>query len=258
MRTKKLRWMAVAALVLGGSAAHAGDGRLEINQTCVATGCFAGDDPGFPVQAAQDKSYVLTSSLVLESAATDGVVLGSDATLDMKGFAITGPYECSGVPPVCPGTGNGIGVVLGVGSTVRDGVVRGMRFGVVGSRSSRIENLTVEGNADAGVGGAADGMVVRGNRVSRNGGSGVLLTGGDGALISENTVLENGEYGIRMSVAHGASVIANTIVDNVLSGISMPNTNGYAQNVITGNGSPQVVSATQVGSNLCGNDTVCP
>ena len=51
------------ASALGAGATHAGDGRLEINQSCIATGCFPGDAPGFPVETQEGKSYVLTSSL---------------------------------------------------------------------------------------------------------------------------------------------------------------------------------------------------
>jgi len=38
-------------------------GALEINQDCVAVGCFAGDAPGFPVTIMQPGTYVLTSDL---------------------------------------------------------------------------------------------------------------------------------------------------------------------------------------------------
>ena len=50
----------------------AGDGVLEINQTCaVETGCFSGDGPGFPVtiDGTAGKSYRLTGDLDLTALA---------------------------------------------------------------------------------------------------------------------------------------------------------------------------------------------
>jgi hypothetical protein len=46
----------------------ASDGQLEINQACaVNTGCFPGDDPGFPVTITQPGSYRLTGNLDLSA-----------------------------------------------------------------------------------------------------------------------------------------------------------------------------------------------
>lgn len=247
-------------LITLASPAFAGDGALEISQACVATGCFPGDTAGFPVQTQSDTRYVLTSSLVLPNANTDGVVVASGATLDANGFAIVGPYQCTGVPPVCTGSGNGFGVVLNAGATLRNGTVRGMKIGVdVVGRSVTVENVVIEGNDDQGVGGGGEGMILRGCHVSRNGGSGVLMSDADGALITGNVLMQNAGYGINMS-ATGASIIGNTIVDNTSSGILTSAQNGYAQNVLSGNagGAAQVQNITPIGSNLCGNDAVCP
>ena len=247
-------------LIALGSPAYAGDGALEISQTCVATGCFPGDTAGFPVQTQSDARYVLTSSLVLPNANTDGVVLATGATLDLNGFAITGPYQCTGVPPVCTGTGNGFGVMLNAGATLRNGAVRGMLIGVdIQGRSVTVENVVIEGNDNQGIGGGGEGMIVRGCHVSRNGGSGILMSGADGASITGNVVMQNAGYGINMS-ATGASILGNTIVDNTNSGILTSASNGYAQNVLSGNagGAAQVQNITPIGTNLCGNDAVCP
>ena len=48
---------ALLLLLLSALAAHADQGSLEINQLCVASGCFAGDSPGFPVEITQPGSY---------------------------------------------------------------------------------------------------------------------------------------------------------------------------------------------------------
>jgi hypothetical protein len=41
----------------------AGDGKLEINQSCIAVGCFPGDTAGFPVTITSSGSYLLTGNL---------------------------------------------------------------------------------------------------------------------------------------------------------------------------------------------------
>ena len=65
------RIMAVA-LVLAPALAFAGDGRIEIHQSCVATGCLPGDTAGFPVTLTPG-SYVLTSNLSVPTAATTAI-----------------------------------------------------------------------------------------------------------------------------------------------------------------------------------------
>lgn len=251
---------AVTISLFAGTA-RAGDGALEINAACVATGCFAGDAPGFPVQTAADTHYLLTSSLVLASGSPDGVLLAGGATLDLGGFAITGPYTCNGAPPLCAGSGSGFGVSLADRAAIRNGAVRGMFVGVnLAGRSTTVESVVIEGNGTSGINGNGTGAIIRGCHVSRNGGAGALLSDADGTLFGGNVFLQNGGTGISMS-ANGASVIGNTFFGNVGVGISMISTNGYGQNVLNGNagGAGQVSnSPTQVGPNLCGNDTACP
>ena len=71
------------ALVLGSSllasAAYAGDGVLEINQTCATeTGCFPGDSAGFPVtvNVGTGSSFRLTSDLALPNSDTTAIQIG--------------------------------------------------------------------------------------------------------------------------------------------------------------------------------------
>jgi hypothetical protein len=53
----KTNWMAAIALLAGTSAALA-EGEFEIDQACVAVGCFPGDAPGFPVTLAQQRQSI--------------------------------------------------------------------------------------------------------------------------------------------------------------------------------------------------------
>jgi parallel beta-helix repeat protein len=251
------------AVVVGFAApAFAADGAFEINQTCVAMGCFPGDTPGFPVTTGTNGRYVLTGDLVLESANTDGVVLNEGSTLDLGGFAIQGPISCTGGPPVCTGDGNGFGVLAYSRTTVRNGAVRGMRIGVdIVGRGHLVENLAVENNGSAGIGGVGEAAIIRGCRVARNGQGGILLSNAHGVLISGNTVTYNaGAGGVNFS-GDGGLVERNTIVGNVGgSGLSVGATVGFVGNVLTGNGTGgnQTSGGIQIGANVCGNDTVCP
>jgi hypothetical protein len=77
----------------------AADGVLEIGQTCaVQTGCHAGDAPGFPVTIDQPGSFVLTSDLRVADANLDALQIQSDdVSIDLNGFTIVGPVDCTGL-----------------------------------------------------------------------------------------------------------------------------------------------------------------
>jgi len=255
-----MRRILLATMLCFAAPAFAGDGAFEINQTCVATGCFPGDTPGFPVTTGTNGRYVLTGDLVLESANTDGVVLNEGSTLDLAGFAIQGPISCTGGPPVCSGDGNGFGVLAYARTTVRNGAVRGMRIGVdIVGRGHLVENLSIENNGSAGIGGVGEAAIIRGCRVARNGQGGILLSNAHGVLITGNTVTYNAFGGVNFS-GDGGLVERNTIVGNAGSGLSVGATVGFVGNVFTGNGAggSQTSGGVELGENLCGNDAVCP
>jgi hypothetical protein len=75
--------------------AGAGDGVLEINQACVAAGCFAGDAPDFAVEItpqAPAGSFRLTSDLVVLTENTTAIsVTRSGTSIDLAGFGLHGP-----------------------------------------------------------------------------------------------------------------------------------------------------------------------
>ncbi|MEZ4352625.1 MAG: hypothetical protein R3F16_03015 [Myxococcota bacterium] len=64
---------------------------LPIDQTCAeVTGCFPGDDPGFPVTITQPGEYVLTSDLV-GSPSSSWIIYGPGVafSLDLGGFHVS-------------------------------------------------------------------------------------------------------------------------------------------------------------------------
>jgi hypothetical protein len=95
---------AVALGFPGASMLWASDGRLVINQACVASGCFEGDAPGWPVEISRSGAYVLTGNLNNRGTAdavrivpsVSGLNLNLSVDLDLNGFSIRGPFSCNG------------------------------------------------------------------------------------------------------------------------------------------------------------------
>jgi hypothetical protein len=256
----------VLAIAGFGTAAHAGDGRIEINQTCALAGCFDGDAAGFPVTTAAGQSYVLTSNLVVPTANHSGVTLAERASLDLNGFAIEGVTSCSGAPLECSGTGTGDGVTVGAFSSVRNGAIRKMgRYGVVGSTTT-IENVTVEQcGSDGGHLASAHGTIVRNSRFQANGGAGFTTAFGavaEGTIVTSNVFHANKTNGF---VGGRASLIGNIASKNEGYGFYLAyGTTGIAHNTLIGNNGGEAnqqiggSSYVQIGPNACGGDTTCP
>jgi len=194
---RKLPIITTTLLVLLATAtqARAAEGAFEINQLCVASGCFAGDDPGFPVEITRSGRYVLTSDLDVSAepsaASVTGVsidvILGNaSVTLDLNGFAIRGPVTCSGSPTVSActpsvgaGGGSGVSVAPLKTATIRNGTIFGMgRYGVHCRSASTctIQDVSVEQNADVGIRAEFANIAVVENVVAlRNGADGFFL-----------------------------------------------------------------------------------
>jgi len=123
-------------LALAGPAL-AGDGVLEINQTCaVNTGCFTGDPPGFPVLITETGSYRLTGNLVVTNPSLSILDIRADhVTIDLNGFAILGPQVCDVGNCASTGQGSAIGsfnvTPFPVNTTVVNGTISGFNGCVV-------------------------------------------------------------------------------------------------------------------------------
>lgn len=276
MRLRPL--LVLVPLLLTGPAA-AGPGALEIHQSCVATGCFPGDDPGFPVEIAASGSYVLTSNLQVPDESTTAILVESDdVSIDLGGFTISGVTVCSGTPPTCTpqGFGHGVSDVPSAPfqrTRVSNGIVRGMGgSGVrVGSDSS-VERVIAASNGSRGIVAGPNGTIV-GCKADHNSGSGISTDGA--SLISRSTALGNGNVGIicqgPCNVVHstarenvlgivltneGGMVLGCTIADNANAGLTVPTAGGYGQNVLIGNATGSAATQVQgggiqIGGNAC-------
>jgi len=262
------------SLVLVAGVAHASDGRLEINQSCVATGCFPGDAVGFPVETQAATSYVLTSNLVVPTAATNAITLAAQATLDLNGFSISGVTSCTGTPVTsCTPTaaqGQGMGVYAESRATIRNGTIRKVAgFGIAGGGGLHIDSVLIEEAGGDGIylnysSDGPEGHLIQNCRIVRNGGSGIFNSGGSGgvgALITGNVILGNKNAGYS---GFRALLTNNTFARNTGPGTSgsggSPNAIGGNSFLFNngGNDQPQTGTEVQIAPNLCGVDTTCP
>lgn len=106
-----------------------------------------------------------------------------------------------------------------------------------------------------------DGLVaiggpITGNTASNNGDRGIA---GVNATVVNNTANENGAAGI---LAQSSTVLENTAIGNGGVGLDLDGFSGYASNVLNenngGNANPPVEGGIEIGTNVCGGDTICP
>jgi hypothetical protein len=250
--------------------AFAVDGQIAITQAkAMAGGVTPGDAPGFPVSINQPGSYVLSGNLTVPDANTDAIAINaSHVTIDLNGFAILGPTDCSGGLFPCAGSGSGLGINTdGVrfNVTVRNGTIQGMGgTGILLEGDSHlIEYMHVRSNGSGGIGvlSSADhgGSIVQHCTVQRNGSPSGLFAFTPGindqfGIVTRNVVDTNIE---------GIFLQSGTVSYNVISrsrntrGISIIDKGNYIGNVSFENGIPGVIGGVNQGQNLCDGAT-CP
>ena len=218
--------------VLAGPA-FAVDGVIEINQArAIAGSVTPGDFAGFPVSINSSGAYRLTSDLRPPSGFDASDVNADDVTIDLNGFNIVG---------VGGGIADGISLTNHQNVELRNGTIRGFtRDGVFTNATSanvRLLDLRLIGNSILG----AD-------------------LQGSGYLVDRCTALSNPNGGIR--VGEGSLVTRCVIRGSTSFGLFLGTTSGYVGNVLTGNNGgdsfPQASGGLQLGTNVCGSDTVCP
>ena len=236
------------------------DGVTLIDQSKVLAGNITpGDAPGFPVTISQPGSYRLASNLTVPDGNTTAIHISADnVTLDLNGFAILGPVDCStGFPCVGAGSGSGVQTFPLVGKqnprfniTVRNGSIQGMGgmgINLVGD-SNLVEHVTARSNGHFGIflvdSFDAGASAVRNSTALRNGGIGISVLHG---VASFNTASVNAQAGIFIQ---NGSALYNAINRNGSTGLSMGAGN-YIGNNLNANVGPAVFGGINQGQNLC-------
>jgi hypothetical protein len=259
-------WLALAIGVALPGGAFAGDGALEINAACVATGCFPGDTAGLPITITTPGSYRLTSNLSVPLNTDTAIRFDvANVTLDLGGFVISGPVTCSGSPSVCTGAsaglaGFGVQAIPGF-ATIRNGTIQGMGRAAIGAGSStRVEAVLARANGVHGITGdwGSDGWIVDRCIAIDNGDVGIRLNAGTGrgSLVVQNVVRNNGGVGIQGN----SYLVNNTITDN--GDLGSASNAHLLGNVFVNNkdgaNTQQTSGAYLLGNNWCGTDGTCP
>lgn len=242
-----------AALALGlGAEAEAVDGVLEINQTCaVNTGCFAGDTAGFPVTITAAGGYRLTGNLTVPNENTTAITVnppapaidGIDVILDLNGFSVVGPTECSGVPvDSCTPLGSGEGIISGISVAIHDGFIRGMgSHGVRVGAGSLVENVQAVFNGGEGIH-VAGNSIVRNSRARSNGDIGIYA--GTGSNVLDNALMENRGTGIQCEFS-GCTITGNSLYTNGGTGIDAGGTSTVVRNTLQNNAGDGITCGAQ-------------
>ncbi len=263
---RRCRFATIAAIALSlalpARVGSASDGALEINQACVAAGCFPGDAAGLPVEISASGSYRLTSDLVVGSTATSGIVIATDdTTLDLGGFAVRGPVTCSGTPVTsCTAAAGQPGILTGARNRIFGGTVRGFATTGVGTGpDSRVWDMVITSNGGDGIF-LASGASLRNSHVVGNGGAGVSATSNGFAEVSGCTMRGNTTRGVNAS---SGLVLESRFQSNGLEGLrsfSGAADAGYALNIFSGNngGGAQVTGGVSIGCNVVNGVSVCP
>lgn len=253
------------AIAAAPAPSSAGDGAIELSQTCASnTGCAPGDEPGYPITLTARGSYRLTSDLSVPSHDTNGIEIGSDdVSIDFNGFGLIGPGTVPIVGMVCtlPGTGTGIlATANGGGFVAHDGRVRGMgQDGInVYAQNARIDRMIVERNCGNGIRIGVAGLVIdsqvranRGNGIEvaarsrvrdsiadNNYATGILA--GAGSVVTTCVASGNGSSGLDFDLANsGAVAIGNSILANGWNtaggGMDLPTAGIASQNSVANN-----------------------
>lgn len=281
---------ALGWLLMAG-AASAGDGAVELSQTCaVQTGCTKDDAPGFPITLHAGGRFVLTSDLVVEDANTTGISLQPaaggplDVDIDLNGFSIRGPVECEiqqGL--VCAPVGSGYGITTGASGahlTVRNGTIRGMGRHAIGltftgSRlhaesvlaignavngfsllEGELEDCRAEGNGGNGFAFSLNASAHGRDLVARrNGGDGFVLGGGV-RLVDPVAVANFGDGFDESPFNFGGNLVTGCVAKgNDGRGLALGTTDAHGHCTFDGNGidlpSGVALAPSSCGAALC-------
>ncbi len=249
----------------------------EINQAAVEEGLApCGTTAGFPCVLDQPGSYRLTSNLV--STNPDRHILEitvDDVHLDLGGFALIGPVQCSwtGSDVSCTDIGFGDAISAAVDRlTVRNGTVRGAgRFGVLTDHGAVLSDLHIFSCAESAIWalnhltlkrcvietseGIASGDVARVTACTVRHCTDFTITVANYAMIADTTIEANNAIGIE--AGSSASLIGNVIRGNLNHGLQVRDGSLVIGNTVTSNAGYGLLVASGTagfGSNVFGGN----
>ena len=250
-------WALTVAFTL---TAQAADGVIEINQAIVEA------NDGFPYVISEPGSYILTGNLTVPDENTTAIEVQADhVTVDLNGFAIIGPVQCTAengsVSCSSEGTGVGVQAQFDVFPTVvRNGSVRGMGFTGVSIISGLVKGIRALENGQRGIRNLKG--IVTGCFAQLNGESGIIVRG----TVQHSIALLNGVAGITLVDGVARSNASNFIFaqDSAVLGnwigteLSLFGASGYADNIIDGVVTDSSGEAQPIGCNRIGGNLICP
>lgn len=161
--------LVAAALIATGASAHA---QATIDQNkALAGNVTPGDSAGFPITISQPGSYVLKGNLTVPFGFSGIVINADNVTLDLNGFTISGPGNCTRVEATkvvsCSNLSNNTYGVMTTGNaiTIRRGSVQGFGVGI---------DLTLGQQSGMAGGGVLEDLLVTKNGYGVNAGSGYM------------------------------------------------------------------------------------
>lgn len=252
--------------------ARASDGALEINQACVATGCFSGDSGGYPVLVTQPGRYLLTSNLLANGPGVTAIsIAASPVELDLGGFTIDGGSSCTGYPVAsCTGSTSANGILVSGTNRVtriRNGTVRGFDTGIeLGSAQDGtvLEDLAVSDNRADGIfisAPAPSATLVRRVVATRNFDNGLAHLNPGRLVVRESLFSGNGD-GADVTNAR-AVFLDNQFIFNFFAGIRCQGICMLGRNAFLDNNSASstdeftITTLRDMGGNVC-EDGACP
>jgi hypothetical protein len=255
----------LALLLFAQLCGYAVDGQVLINQATLnaAGGTYTITSPG---------SYKLSGNLQQKDKDTNVIVIASDnVMIDLNGFSITGPVDCSAGFP-CTNRGFGLGIVAASPDrsniTIRNGTIQGVgNFAILlKGNAILIEYMNLRGNGSDGIyvsrnTSGNSHAILRNNIVEMNNGDGIFT---DSGQVTDNVIDGNGGDGIVVWCVWAPilpinTVARNTVSRNSLLGLSLAGSASYIGNTLAGNnaGGAQVQGGYNLGQNLCGG-AACP
>ena len=181
----RLMMLAVLFMVTIPIAAYAADGQIKIGQTPSTT---------FPIIIDQPGSYVLTSNIVVSTAANGIEINSDDVTLDLNGHAVIGPGWNGNGTGITASNRNNIAIMNG---TVRDFPLHGVRL--IGD-NEHLTNIRSYRNLNYGI--FVSSGIISYCTAHSNGGYGFYAAQ---SIITNCSAISNGSDGFHI----GASNITN-------------------------------------------------